>query len=112
MRTMAEQWRTNPNNPGHYPRCKMQEGFRKDGVPPRGIEMEEDGEPTPRCDHDRYCVECGKEVCVYKDAHMDKVWCYAHDFLTPWTRPYLVGPGGVARNQWYNQETEREERYE
>lgn len=40
---------------------------------------------------DRYCPECGKKVCSYKDPRMKRVWCYAHDHLTPWTKEYIVG---------------------
>ena len=72
----------------------------------------EECKPIPRCDHKRLCQECGKEVSTYKDVHMEKVWCYACDHLTPWTCPYLVGPGGVAHNRWtacYNRESNREE---
>ena len=104
---MAERWMTNAHTPGRYAVCRLREGFVKDGVPPKGTPIEEYGDPIPRCTHKRHCQECGKEVCTYKDSHMETVWCYTHDHLTPWTRPYLVGPGGVARNQWtpcYNEE--------
>jgi hypothetical protein len=34
------------------------------------------------------------------------VWCYAHDELTPWSRPYITGDDGIHHNQWYNEEDE------
>lgn len=88
-------WRTG-NQPGHASRLGNDEVSRQldRGEPVRGTLIEELEPAPPRCDHKRYCQECGKEVCSYKDAHMDKVWCYAHDHLTPWTRPYIVGPSG------------------
>lgn len=53
----------------------------------------------------RSCQECGKLVCSYKDPNLKKVWCYAHDHLTPWSRPYILGDDKIHRNQWYNKET-------
>lgn len=86
-------WRTGTTDAGHAMRAgnaavsaQLDRGGTIGGTLVEGMDP-----PPPRCDHKRYCQECGKEVCSYKDAHMEKVWCYAHDHLTPWTRPYIVG---------------------
>lgn len=70
-----------------------------DGQYVRGQRICADERAPDRCPQARYCQACGKEVCTYKDAHMDKVWCYAHDHLTPWTHPYLTGNQHVFRKK-------------
>lgn len=84
-------WRTSTS--GHARRATgFITGHLHKGQPISGGRIEENGlEPPPRCDHKRYCQECGKEVCTYKDVYMDDVWCYAHDHLTPWTHRYIMG---------------------
>ena len=47
--------------------------------------------PARRYKFDRYCWECGKKVCSYKDPELDAVYCYEHDYLQPWTYETLVG---------------------
>ena len=81
---MADRWRTNSHTPGRYSVFSMTHGFVKDGVVVHGSGIIGEGcKPIPRCDHKRLCQECGKEVSTYKDVHMEKVWCYACDHLTP-----------------------------
>jgi hypothetical protein len=77
----------------------MPEGFQPDGEVVHGCSLwVDEGTPPERSKRDRYCQECGTKVCSYKDPLLDEVWCYAHEHLAPWTRPYLLGLTHVDRS--------------
>ena len=87
---MSMAWRTSGAGRARGANLTEPKALTENGIP--AVPREDIGaKPPQRRPNKRYCQKCGKGVCSYKDAHMEKVWCYAHDHLTPWTRPYIVG---------------------
>lgn len=41
--------------------------------------------------HKRKCLNCGKDVCSYKDPTLKQAYCYSCDHLQPWTYRVIVG---------------------
>ena len=105
-------WRT--ETIGHGQRGHWSESFVHDSRRVSGAKLEEmpfEDRPLDRYGGVRYCPECGTKVCSYKDPKMERVWCYAHDYLTPFTRIWIIGQRHVDRSThdetWYNEKSER-----
>lgn len=60
-------------------------------MPPIKTIPRPDGGQPRRAKEKRYCIECGKIVCSYKNPRATMPLCYACEDKLPWTYELIVG---------------------